>query len=173
MPGKNLIFLVGYMGSGKSTIGRRLAKHLGFAFIDLDEAIVEKVGSSIPDYFAKYGEDAFRKVEQEVLHDLAGTSGAVIATGGGTPCFFDNMDWMKAHGSVIYLKHHPKSLFRRLNQSNVATRPVLSGLTGEALYLQIEERLALREPFYAQAHWVIDQVHTPLLKIVEWCKSGN
>jgi shikimate kinase len=166
-----LLFLVGYMGSGKSTIGRRLAKQLDCPFIDLDQAIVDHVGCSIPAFFAEKGEVAFRLVEREVLHQFQRPLQAVIATGGGTPCFFDNMEWMKSQGIVLYLKHHPKSLFKRLNQSDVGQRPVLGGLTGEELYQQIEERLAIREPFYAQSHKVIDQLKTPVSEIVSWYKS--
>src|SRR5476651_2201785 len=88
------IFLIGYMGSGKTTLGRRLAARLGYEFIDLDQVFEEKEGITIAQYFTYYGEDAFRKEESAILKQTHYPEKAVISTGGGLPCFFDNMDWM-------------------------------------------------------------------------------
>jgi len=102
------VFLIGFMGSGKTTWGKKLSNALQVPFIDMDHVIVEKIGMSIPEYFQQHGEEAFRKVEQTVMKEQEGRAG-IISTGGGTPCYFDNMDWLLANGTVLYLKHSPKS----------------------------------------------------------------
>jgi shikimate kinase len=109
-----LIFLIGFMGCGKTTLGRKLASRLDYEFIDLDDIFEEKVGMTITEYFSAFGEDAFRKLESEVLKQTKYPENAVVSTGGGLPCFFDNMDWMNAHGKTIYIKLSPKTLANRL-----------------------------------------------------------
>lgn len=153
------IFLIGFMGSGKTTLGRKLANHLQRTFIDLDHLIVERVGMSIPDYFEKHGEEKFRILESEVLKEQTG-SDVVVSTGGGSPCYFDNMDWILSQGIAVYLQLSPKALHARLQQSKIDKRPALQGLNGEALRLFIEEKLAQRESFYKRAHLHIDQLNT-------------
>lgn len=155
------IFLVGFMGSGKTTLGRKLANHLQKKFIDLDHKIVERIGMSIPDYFAAFGEQQFRELESQILkeqqeHDV------VISTGGGSPCYFDNMEWIIDNGLAIYLQLTPKALHHRLQQSNIAKRPALKNLNGDALLQFIEEKLQEREPFYKKAQLHIDQLNTSL-----------
>ncbi|WP_293930137.1 shikimate kinase [Sphingobacterium sp. UBA6645] len=159
------VFLIGFMGSGKTTWGKKLSNALGVPFIDMDHVIVEKIGMSIPEYFQQHGEEAFRKVEQLVMQEQEGRSG-IISTGGGTPCYFDNMDWLLTNGTVLYLKHSPKSLWNRLSQSDVNKRPALKGFSGEELLAFIEEKLAERAPYYDRAHIHVDQINTPLEKLI-------
>ncbi|HLT88839.1 MAG TPA: shikimate kinase [Sphingobacterium sp.] len=153
------IFLIGFMGSGKTTLGKKLANHLNLKFIDLDHLIVERIGMSIPAYFTQYGEQQFRELESQILKEQGGEQ-AVISAGGGTPCFFDNMQWILENGISIYLHLTPKALHNRLQQSNIASRPALRGLRDEALLQFIEEKLDERAPFYRQAHIHIDQLNT-------------
>lgn len=155
------IFLVGFMGSGKTTLGRKLANHLEKKFVDLDHKIVERIGMSIPTYFVEHGEQQFREIESELLKEQL-EPGLVVSTGGGSPCYFDNMQWIVDHGLAIYLQLTPKALHSRLQQSNIANRPALKNLTGEALLQFITEKLAEREPFYKKAQLHIDQLNTSL-----------
>lgn len=149
------------MGSGKTTLGKKLASYLNLDFIDLDQVIVKHIGMSIPDYFSEFGEQKFRELESRLLKEQ-GRQAAVISTGGGSPCFFDNMEWILKNGIAIYLYLTPKALHNRLQQSNIASRPALKGLQGDALLQFIEEKLNEREPFYRQAHIQIDQLNTSL-----------
>ena len=118
------IFLIGFMGSGKTTWGKKLANALEIPFIDMDHEIVEKIGMSIPEYFSLHGDEEFRKIEREVLLDQVERT-VIISTGVGIPCYFDNMQWLIDHGTGLYLKHIPKSLWNRLSQSDVNKRPAL------------------------------------------------
>lgn len=163
------IFLIGYMGSGKTTLGKKLASRLGVPFNDLDGLIVANTGLSIPDFFAKYGEDAFRQKESEVLQRIDTSITQVVAVGGGTPCFSNNMEWMNTYGKTIYLQMAARALWSRLNQSDVTKRPVLQGLTGQDLLAFVSEKLEQREPFYLQAHYVINQMHTSIDRMVDEC----
>ncbi|MGJ1205844.1 shikimate kinase [Sphingobacterium lactis] len=163
------IFLVGFMGSGKTTWGKKLANAMGLPFLDLDHEIVKHIGMSIPEYFALHGEDRFRTVEREIMQQQLGKTG-VISTGGGTPCYFDNMDWLLEHGTVLYLKHSPKSLWNRLSNSDVNKRPALKGMTGDDLLAFIETKLAERAPFYERSGIIVDQINTPLEELVNLLK---
>lgn len=149
------IFLIGFMGSGKTTLGRKLAARLHCEFIDLDHVLEKQVELSIAEYFSFFGEDAFRKLEGEVLRKTPYPENAIISTGGGLPCFFDNMDWMKANGKTVYLKLSPKTLADRL-ESAKEERPLLQEKEGDALVAFIAEKLADREAFYSQADIVTD-----------------
>jgi len=159
------IYLIGFMGSGKSTFGKKLANTLNIPFVDLDQEIVNKIGMSIPSYFEQFGEDEFRKLERETLNSMATLSG-IISTGGGTPCFYDNMEWLLEHGLVVYLKHSAKYLWNRLNQSYVSKRPALNVMTGEELLTFIAEKLESRSIYYDQAHLHIDQINTSIDELV-------
>lgn len=151
IPGSGLVFLIGFMGSGKTTLGRKLASRLGYMFMDLDHVFEAKEGMTIADYFAKYGEDAFRQKESELLKNQSYPEHAIVSTGGGLPCFFDNMDWMNAHGKTIYIKLTPKTLADRL-ENEKDQRPLLRERHGEALIQFITEKLEEREFFYNKAN---------------------
>jgi shikimate kinase len=150
-----LIFLIGFMGCGKTTLGRRLASRLGYQFMDLDHIFEEKEGMTIAEYFSTFGEDAFRKEESGVLKQTKYPANAIIATGGGLPCFFDNMDWMNAHGKTVYIKLSPKTLAGRL-ENEKDERPVLQGRYGDDLVVFIASKLAEREKFYSRATVIAD-----------------
>lgn len=164
------IFLVGFMGSGKTTWGKKIAAALELPFVDLDHEIVASIGMSIPEYFQKYGEEQFRKLENEFLKKQADRI-AIISTGGGTPCFYDNMDWINEHGLSLYLYHTSKSLWSRLCQSDVNKRPVLKGLSGDELFEFIDSKLKERAEFYDKAHIKFEQIHTPLEDIIQLIKN--
>jgi len=149
------IFLIGFMGSGKTTLGRKLAARMNYEFIDLDHKLEQQVELSIAEYFSFFGEDSFRKLEKEVLRKTQYPENVVVSTGGGLPCFFDNMDWMKANGKVVYLSLSPKTLADRL-ESGKEERPLLQDKHGEALVAFIEKKLEEREPFYSQANIIAD-----------------
>lgn len=164
------IFLIGFMGSGKTTLGRKLANHLQKEFIDLDHQIVERVGMSIPEYFALHGEEKFRLLESSVLKEQLHKD-VVISTGGGSPCYFDNMQWILDNGLAVYLQMTPKALHSRLQQSKIEKRPALKGLSGEALLQFIEEKLHEREPFYKRAQLQIDQLNTSVEMLSQYIEQ--
>jgi shikimate kinase len=143
------IFLIGFMGSGKTTIGLKLACDLGYNFIDQDELIEQRYKMSVSDIFKNYGEAKFREAEHEVFVDLTGKNDIVVATGGGAPCFSDNMELIN-NAITIYLKAESKTLLHRVKDST-DTRPLLAGKTDVELLQFITNKLAEREPFYNQA----------------------
>src|SRR5579872_5837104 len=149
------IFLIGFMGSGKTTLGRKLAARMQYEFIDLDHKLEQQVELSIAEYFSFFGEDSFRKKESEVLKKTTYPENVVISTGGGLPCYFDNMEWMKANGTVVYLKLAPKTLADRL-ENGKEERPLLQDKHGDELVVFIEQKLAEREKFYLQANIIAD-----------------
>lgn len=160
------IFLIGFMGCGKSTLGKKLALKLGYQFIDMDKVIEASINMSIAEYFQKNGEDSFREVESLILKTTNLSENSVIATGGGAPCFFDNLQWMNANGTTIYLSLSPKSLAKRL-ESATDQRPVLQNLKGEALERFIAEKLKLREGFYKQAEIIVNGLDQTSEKLIE------
>jgi len=145
-----LIYLIGYMGSGKSTIGKKLAARLGYDFIDLDKMIEHKYKISIPDLFSRYDEGAFRKLEKETLHETFKLKSKVISTGGGTPCFYNNMDLINKNGLSVYLKMHPKSLYERLIKSK-KKRPLIADKPPDEILNHITKHLSEREFYYNQS----------------------
>lgn len=153
----DLIFFTGFMGCGKTTWSRKLAAHLGYDFIDLDHLLEEQAGMTIAEYFASYGEEAFRILESEVLKQTGYSNNTVISTGGGLPCFFDNMSWMNAHGKTVYIKLSPKTLVDRLEKGK-AKRPLLRDKHGDELLAFITEKLAEREAYYLQAQYIADGI---------------
>ena len=153
--GLGLVFLIGFMGSGKTTLGRKLANHLGYEFIDLDHKLEQQVELSIAEYFSFFGEDSFRKLESKVLKKTPYPENVIISTGGGLPCFFDNMDWMNGHGKTVYIKLNPKTLADRL-ESGKEERPLLQEKHGDALVAFIEQKLAEREGYYSLANIIAD-----------------
>jgi shikimate kinase len=150
------IFLVGYMGSGKSCIGRELAKRTGFRFIDTDKLVEAAAGISVTDIFAVQGESAFRSMERDALLSIdAGEGDTVVATGGGLPCAGDNMRLINERGHSVYLKLNPEKLVSRLSASR-NKRPLLAGMDYDAMLRFVTDALAVREPFYSQASMTID-----------------
>lgn len=149
------IILIGYMGAGKTTVGKALAKELGLQFYDLDWYIECRMHKTVPQLFKELGEESFRKIEHNMLHEVAEFENVVLSCGGGTPCFFDNIDYMNSRGQVVYLKAERDVLYKHL-QMGKNERPVLKGRTEEELRTFIGEQLALREPFYSQAHYTLD-----------------
>lgn len=166
------IFLIGYMGSGKTTLAKKLASKLELPFIDTDDEIVKEIGMSITEYFQLHGEEKFRELEREQLLKTA-QQNAIVSTGGGSPCFFDNMQWMNENGISVYLQMSPKSLFDRLSQSKPNKRPILIGKTEEELFNFITEKLTEREPFYQQAHLIIDHINTPIDDLIILLKKNQ
>src|ERR1700754_756988 len=150
-------FLVGFMGCGKTTWSRKLAAKLGYEFIDLDHVLEAKAGMSIAEYFSSFGEDAFRKLESDVLKQTEYPENVVVSTGGGLPCFFDNMQWMNANGKTLYIQLSPKTLAERLEKGK-AKRPLLQDKHGDDLINFIAAKLAEREGFYEQATYIVDGI---------------
>ena len=149
------IILIGYMGAGKTTLGKSLARHLGLEFIDLDWYIENRFHQSVSQLFATRGEEGFRKIEQNMLHEVAEFEDVVISAGGGTPCFFDNMDYMNQMGETIFLDAGVKVLFRQLKVAK-QQRPLLAEKTDEELMTFIVEALQKRLPFYTKAKHVFN-----------------
>lgn len=148
------IFLIGFMGTGKTTLGKALALHLGITFYDLDQLIEQRYMKSITDLFSKYGEDGFRELEYKILHEAGEFENVVIACGGGTPLYYDNMDYMNRNGDTIYLKSSIETLIRRLEEDG-AKRPLIAEKSGSQLKDFIVELLAKREPYYLKARYSI------------------
>lgn len=152
------IFLIGFMGSGKSFTGKRLANLLDYSFEDLDTYLERKAGKTISELFATEGEAYFRKLERDCLHELGKIERLIVATGGGAPCFFDNMRYMKAAGTTIFLDTPVAVLLERL-KPEMAHRPLLAGKTVEELTHFIEQKLDERLPYYQQANLIYKQEH--------------
>jgi shikimate kinase len=153
------------MGSGKTTIGKPLAAKLGYKFIDQDDVIEQRFGMTITEVFAKIGEPTFRQAEHEVLSELAQLENVVIATGGGCPCFFNNMELMNEHGITIYLKGDPKTLVHRLKGSH-GTRPLIKDKSEQELIDYVEGKLSEREPFYSKAKYTVKTINLKVEDIV-------
>lgn len=149
------IILVGYMGSGKTTIGRQLALALGRSFYDLDWFIETRYRRSVAQLFQERGEQGFRELEHNMLHEAAEFEDIVLSCGGGTPCFYDNMDYIRSVGESVYLKATPEVLAEHLKMRRVE-RPLLEGKSDEELLDFIRTSLHEREPFYLKAQHVID-----------------
>ncbi|HEY8782609.1 MAG TPA: shikimate kinase [Mucilaginibacter sp.] len=164
--GLGVIFLIGFMGCGKTTLGRKLASRLGYEFMDLDHIFEAQADMTIAEYFSKYGEDAFRKLESEVLKQTKYPANAVVSTGGGLPCFFDNMDWMNAHGKTVYIKLSAKTLADRL-ENEKDKRPVLLEHKGDDLVAFIASKLEERDKFYIQASVIADGLSLTTEKVRE------
>ena len=144
------IYIIGYMYAGKSTFGKILAKKLRYNFIDLDRVIENKYRTDINTLFSKYGEQVFRQLEQKALHDTADLEDTVIATGGGTPCFYDNIKWMNRHGKTLYLKMETEAIMSRIRTSK-KSRPLLNNKNEEEQRAFISEQLRHRSLYYEQA----------------------
>lgn len=144
------IFLIGFMGSGKTTLGKKIASHLHLSFIDMDHYIEEKEKRTITSIFEMDGEARFREIEHEALKDLLDKENVLVSCGGGTPCFHNNMQLINKVAQSVYLKVDPEMLLGRLKGATTQ-RPLLANLSMEELRLQISEKLAAREPYYLQS----------------------
>lgn len=149
------IILIGYMGAGKTTVGRQLALNMGVQFYDLDWYIEMRYHTRVADIFAEKGEAGFREIERNMLHEVAEFENVVLSCGGGTPCFFDNMDYMNSLAETVYLKATPEVLAQHLKMGKVE-RPLIKGKSDEELLTFIRESLEKREPFYNQAKHIVD-----------------
>ncbi len=149
------IVLVGYMGSGKTTVGKALSKETGMMFYDLDWYIENRMHTTVSKLFTERGEEAFRRIEYNMLHEVAEFEDVIISCGGGTPCFFDNMDYLNQQGDVVYLKASPDTLYKHLLMAKVE-RPLLKGKSPEELIAYITEHLKERAPFYEKARYTLD-----------------
>ena len=151
------IYLIGYMAAGKTTVGRLLAEQLGWHFVDLDEAFAEIHGLTPADHIRQYGIEDFRRKEKYVVEDLAELpiDKVIYATGGGYPCWEDNMECLAELGTSIYLKWEPKHLAQRLMLTDLSQRPILQGRTEAELLEFITPQLQAREPFYMKADYII------------------
>jgi shikimate kinase len=156
-----VIFLTGFMGAGKTSVGRQLAERLGVSVVDTDEMIEQKVGKSINEIFAEEGEAVFRKYERELLQTLP-LENIVITTGGGMVIQKENRDWMKQHGIVIYLHCEPEEILRRLASDE--TRPLLKQRNKQE---QIKRLLTERLPYYQEAHFTINTTNKTIPEIVD------
>ena len=166
--GSGKIFLIGFMGSGKCTIGKKLAKLLGYQFIDLDKLIELESGLSIATYLEMHGEAAFRELEHKLLKSTSDTDKLVVATGGGTPCYFDNMSWMNNNGVTIYLSLTVSALVNRLKNAKVE-RPLIKNITDEnSLASFITQMLSERVPFYEKANFMVSGKDLTPEKLVQY-----
>lgn len=151
-------FLVGMPASGKSTIGKLIAKQLGYKFIDLDELIVEQEGLAITEIFSKKGEAYFRKIERKQLQDLINQNdGFILATGGGAPCFFNNMELMNTHGVTIFLNVAVDDLFKKLAKRGTQKRPLLKNISRSDLLSELTNKYNDRKKFYNKSKISIEQ----------------
>ena len=153
------IYLVGYMGAGKTTVGRLLADKLGWRFVDLDEAFEHIHGYTTAEYIRQFGLEDFRRKEKYVLEDLADQipyEHVIYATGGGYPCWEDNMECLRELGTSIYIRWKPEHLAKRLILTDLSERPVLQGRSEEELLAFIAPQLEARDPFYAKANHILD-----------------
>ena len=149
------IFLTGSMGAGKTTLGKAFARKLNLPFVDLDWYMEERFHKTVGELFVERGEAGFRELEKNMLHEVGAFEDVVISTGGGAPCFFDNMDFMNRNGKTVFLNVHPDVLFRRLRVAK-QQRPILQGKQDDELKEFIIRALEKRTPFYSQAQYVFN-----------------
>ena len=148
------IFLIGFMGCGKTTLGKKLAKNLNYNFIDLDSYIEKTTNKTITEIFENKGEKKFRIVEKESLMEVCKKDNLVIATGGGTPCFFDNMQKILDNGKAIYLKMEIEDLLERL-ETEKSQRPLIENKSAKELENFIRNKLSEREYFYKKSNYIL------------------
>ncbi|MFT6849500.1 MAG: shikimate kinase [Sphingobacteriales bacterium] len=166
-------YIIGFMGSGKTTLAKKVASLLDLPLIDLDAQIVENAGKSIPEIFSEFGESHFRALERNSLEDTKSIPSAIISCGGGAPCFGDNMDWMNKNGFTIFLNLPVGALADRLKNSK-NKRPLLNDLK-ISLEEYITEKLTEREPFYAKAQLIVPGIGLKpkeLAEIIEIIEEG-
>lgn len=161
------IYLVGMMGVGKTTLGKQLARQLHYTFFDLDKTIEQAEGKTVAAIFEQNGEAYFREAEQRILHTTAFKDHVVIATGGGTPCYYDNMEWMNGQGITVYLKADAAFILSRIGPFP-DKRPLLKGKSPEELKIFIEKLIESRTPYYGAA---VKQIVLPVKSLRDAVKS--
>ena len=152
----SVVILIGFMGCGKTTLGRKLARALDYRFLDADDAIEAAEGMSIPEIFAQKGESHFRQLEHQFITGLRDRQNVVVSTGGGMPCFGNNMDLLNEAGTTIYLKRSVPELVHRLVHAR-KQRPLIAGKNRKELVDFISELLPVREKYYLQAAFVLER----------------
>jgi shikimate kinase len=170
MPQFRRIYIIGFMGSGKTTIGKRLAAGLQWAFIDLDREIEAAAGKTINEIFSESGEENFRKMEADKLQELDIKEDTVISVGGGTPCFSDNMQFMNKTGIVVYLRMTPGQLKSRLS-TECDKRPLLKNINEIDRYRYISEKLSERNIYYNKASVIEDAINLNIGDLTEKLKT--
>ena len=161
------IFLVGFMGSGKTHWGRQVSQKLGIPFFDLDEQIVSHEGKSIPEIFAAEGEEYFRLLEKDVLYIITESHDSfVMACGGGTPCYYNNIEYMSKTGTSVWINAPVQTLFERLIHEK-DSRPLIKNLSDDQLKAYIIKKYADRKIYYEQADVTVDEEPVQLEKLVE------
>ena len=170
MAKNHIIYIIGFMGSGKTTAGKKLASLLGWSFIDLDKRIEEHTAKTIPEIFSQNGEDYFRDIETQLLRKLKSCTNTVISTGGGAPCYNDNMDFMTETGLTLYLKLTPAELKSRLSESK-GERPLIKDLDQEKLQYFIEEKLEDREKWYNRSDITLEGIDLDINLLLSLVKS--
>ena len=148
------IILIGFMGVGKTSLGKKLAKKLNWQFLDTDKWIEKKTGLAITAIFEQKGEVYFRELERNCIEELRVVENAVISVGGGLPCFGDAMESLKSFGTTIYLKLEAKEIARRLAESKIE-RPLINGLKENELEKYVEKKLLEREKHYSKAKYTL------------------
>lgn len=149
------IIIIGYMGAGKTTVGKALSTDMNIPFYDLDWYIESRMHKTVKQIFDEVGEEGFRKIEHNMLHEVAEFENVIISCGGGTPCFFDNIDYMNQQGETIYLKATPEVLYGHLKMGK-SVRPLLLNKTPDEVQTFIQQQLQQRETFYNKAKHIID-----------------
>lgn len=147
------VFLMGFMGAGKTTLGKALAKDLGVSFIDLDQYIESRFMKSVTQIFASRGEQGFREIESRLLREVGEFDDVIVSCGGSTPLIGDNMEYMLQHGQTVYLKCNNDTLLRRLKAAR-SQRPLIASKNDQELALFIESETARREPGYLKAEYI-------------------
>ncbi len=168
------IYLVGFMGVGKSYLGKIWAKENNLKFCDLDEIIAQEEKMTIAEIFEKNGENYFRQKEKETLLKTLTFQNTIIACGGGTPCFFDNINWMRKNGTVIFLNETVEKILLNITNDK-QVRPLLENLNEAEKFTFIQNKLAERLPFYIQSHIILstEQLHTNAFKLIQDFMKNN
>jgi shikimate kinase len=161
------IFLIGFMGSGKTYRGRQLSEKLGLPFFDLDEQIVNHAGRPITEIFAEQGEESFRLMEKDILHLITESHESfIMSCGGGTPCYFNNIEYMNQNGTAVWINTPSAILFNRLINEK-EKRPLIKDLSDDQLQSFISKKYADRKIYYEQAQVVLEDEDLSLESIVE------
>ena len=161
----SLIFLIGYMGCGKTTLAKKLASKLKYEWLDTDDFIENQEGLTVKEIFSKYGEAYFRSLELKLIQSLDVSIPTVVSTGGGLPCFHNLMDQLNVVGTTIYLERTPKELFQRLKQG-ITKRPLLADKNDDEILKFIEENLEIRKPIYRQSKFILERDYQTVDKII-------